>query len=321
MNTTRRTSPIGAVFPAQASPELLPAFAARAEELDYDELWVVEDCFLSGGLTLAATALAVTSQLRVGIGLLPAAVRNSAITAMEIATLARIHPGRLSVAFGHGVDAWMRQIGARPPRRVGALGEVVTAVRALLAGETITTDGDFVKLSDVTLDFPPSVAPEILIGTTGPAGIRLAGRHSDGVLLAEGCCPQFIADTKLVLAELGSPGGKLPEIVAYAWLRIGSDAGGRELLTKKIAEWGASGLFPDPIDTVGASGGSAADLIDELSVAGDADSCAAAVARFRDAGADRLVLAAVGADWEDQYLRFAREVLPGARVASVSSGA
>jgi 5,10-methylenetetrahydromethanopterin reductase len=105
---------LGIVFPAHAPPETLPAFAERAEALGYDELWVVEDCFLSGGLTLATAALAVTQRIGVGIGLLPAAVRNPAIVAMEIATIGRIYPGRVTVAFGHGVEAWMTQIGARP---------------------------------------------------------------------------------------------------------------------------------------------------------------------------------------------------------------
>jgi len=75
-------SSIGVVFPAHAPAEDLPAFAARAETLGYDELWVIEDCFLSGGLTLATAALAATERIHVGVGLLPAAVRNAAIVAM-----------------------------------------------------------------------------------------------------------------------------------------------------------------------------------------------------------------------------------------------
>lgn len=185
----------GVVYPAHALPEALPAFVAEIEADGFDELWMVEDCFLSGGMTLATIALARSDTLRVGVGLLPATVRNPAITAMEIATLARAYPGRVTIAFGHGVEGWMQQIGARPPRRVGALGEVVTAVRSLLAGETQTVAGAFVTLDAVALDHPPDVVPEILIGTTGPQAIALAARHADGLLLPEGCGPRFIART------------------------------------------------------------------------------------------------------------------------------
>ena len=123
---------IGVMFRPEWPPEELPRFAREAERDGFDELWLVEDCFLVGGLTMAATGLALTDSLRVGIGLLPAAMRNPALAAMEIAGLGRLHPGRLAVAFGHGVEPWMRQIDARPPDRLAALEEVVSAVRALL---------------------------------------------------------------------------------------------------------------------------------------------------------------------------------------------
>lgn len=113
---TRPAFRTGVVFPASADPAGLPRFARGAEELGFDTLWVIEDCFLSGGLTMAATALAATETLGVGVGLLPAPGRNPAIAAMEIATLSRIHPGRFEATLGHGVAAWMEQIGALPRR-------------------------------------------------------------------------------------------------------------------------------------------------------------------------------------------------------------
>ena len=183
---------IGVVFPASADPADLPAFARRVEELGFDSLWLIEDCFLSGGLTMAATALAVTESIGVGVGLLPAPVRNPAIAAMEIATLGRIHPGRFEATLGHGVAEWMAQIGALPARRLAALAETATAIRALLAGETVTTGGTHVKLSAVALEQPPPIAPPVLIGTTGPQGLAVAGRHADGILLPEGSGPAFV---------------------------------------------------------------------------------------------------------------------------------
>jgi 5,10-methylenetetrahydromethanopterin reductase len=110
---------IGVVFPAQADVAGLPAFARRTEALGFDELWVIEDCFLSGGLVMAATALAATRRVRVGLGLMPVPLRNPALAAMEIGTLARLHPGRFTPAFGHGVREWMEQSGASDVRARG----------------------------------------------------------------------------------------------------------------------------------------------------------------------------------------------------------
>ena len=69
--------------------------AEALEAADVDQLWVIEDCFYTAGISLAATALARTDRLTVGLGILPAVARNPAITAMELATLAQLAPGRL----------------------------------------------------------------------------------------------------------------------------------------------------------------------------------------------------------------------------------
>jgi 5,10-methylenetetrahydromethanopterin reductase len=306
---------LGIVFPAHAPPETVPAFAERAEALGYDEIWVVEDCFLSGGLSLATAALAATERIRVGVGLIPAAVRNAAIAAMEVATIGRIYPGRLTVAFGHGVETWMTQIGARPEQRLAALGEVVTAVRMLLAGETVNASGSFVTLASVTLDNPPVVAPGILVGTTGSQGIALAGRRAEGLLLPEGCGPRFVAHAKQIVDAAARPAPP-PQIVAYAWLRIDDDEPARRVLSDAVAHWAGSGLYSGPMREAGVvealSHGRPIprETADELAVVGPAARCAEAVERFTDAGAQRLVMAAIGTDADEQYARFAHEVLP-----------
>ena len=72
----------------------LPRVAREAEELGFDQLWLWEDCFLSGGIATSATALAAGTTITVGLGIMPAVFRNVAATAMEVATLANLYPGR-----------------------------------------------------------------------------------------------------------------------------------------------------------------------------------------------------------------------------------
>src|SRR6201985_2766366 len=102
---------LGAVFLPQLPPERLRDLVRAADDAGLEELWLWEDCFLEGGLTTAAAALAWSSRLRVGVGLLPVPLRNPALAAMEIATLARLWPGRFMPGLGHGVQDWMTQIG------------------------------------------------------------------------------------------------------------------------------------------------------------------------------------------------------------------
>ena len=86
--------PIGVMYRCGNQPENLAAYARLVERLGYDELWVVEDCFFAGAVGAAAVAAAVTERLRIGIGILPAAFRNPAVAAMELAGLCRMFPGR-----------------------------------------------------------------------------------------------------------------------------------------------------------------------------------------------------------------------------------
>ena len=188
------TAPAGAV--GVLLPRDLPAaqvlpYARRAEELGFDELWVVEDLGFRGGVAQAAAALAVTSRLRVGIGVLPAAARNVVFAAMELATLAELFPGRVDAGIGHGMPGWMRSAGAWPAGPLGFLEEHAAALRALLRGERVETAGRFVRLDGVRLESPPSVAPDVLLGVRGPRSLAVSGAVADGTVLAEPVTPEY----------------------------------------------------------------------------------------------------------------------------------
>jgi 5,10-methylenetetrahydromethanopterin reductase len=296
------------MFRPEWPPEELPGFARGAERDGFDELWLVEDCFLVGGLTMAATALAVTDRVRVGIGLLPAAMRNPALAAMEIAGLARLHPGRFIATFGHGVEDWMRQIGARPPNRLAALEEIVGSVRRLLAGEPVTIDGRHVHLDDVRLAHVPGEAPPILIGTTGPRALEIARRAADGFLLAEGSGPEGVRWAK------GIAGGRA---CVYAWLSIDDDRdAAAEALRPGLESWRRMGLYPRLFELAGVGEDATTldlDQVRAMSASGNAGDCARMVRALGDAGADSVIVVPRHEDHDEQVARFAAEVMPALR--------
>jgi 5,10-methylenetetrahydromethanopterin reductase len=299
---------LGVMFRPEWPPEELPAFARGAERDGFAELWLVEDCFLSGGLTMSAAALAATDAITVGIGLLPVAMRNPAVTAMEIAGLARLHPGRFVAAFGHGVEPWMRQIGARPPNRLVALEETVGAVHALLAGEAVTLDGRHVHLDGVRLTHLPADPPPVLIGTTGPKALEAAGRVADGILLPEGSVPEAI---RWARERAGEPS----RTVVYAWLSLDDDRSAAAAALRPMLDgWLQLGLYPSLREQAGLVAESVADLEDDrlrsLAIAGDARDCARAIAELWAAGADSVVLVPRHEDRAEQLERFAADVRP-----------
>ena len=179
-----------------ATPDLEPpqflAMARAAEAAGLEELWLWEDCFKESGVAAAGAILGATQRLRVGVGVLPVPLRNVALTAMEIAALDGMFPGRLVPGVGHGVQSWMGQVGARVASPLTLLREHVDALRALLRGERLTVSGRYVTLDDVALDWPPSVPPPVLAAGEGPRTLRLVGEVADGVVLTGGTTPEQV---------------------------------------------------------------------------------------------------------------------------------
>ncbi|MBZ9645748.1 LLM class flavin-dependent oxidoreductase [Streptomyces sp. PSKA30] len=284
---------LGAVFRPQLPPERLRALARLADETGLDQLWLWEDCFREGGISTAAAALAWTERVRVGVGLLPVPLRNVAITAMEAASLHRMFPGRAILGVGHGVQDWMGQVGARVESPVTLLREHLLALRALLNGERLTTEGRYVMLDDVALDWPPQTPVEVLAGATGPRTLRLSGEAADGTILTAATPPEGVRRARQLVDEGRKSADRTDphRIVVYLLTATGADAAAR-----LRAELTAEGLASVP----------------DLGVAGDAATVAEAVRSLSEAGADSVILQPTADESDPEgFLRFtAREVRP-----------
>ena len=205
---------LAAIFPPTQAPERLAAVASAAEASGLPELWVWEDCFFESGIATATAILAATTHVRVGIGLLPVPLRNVALTAMELATMSRLFPGRLTAGVGHGVSDWMSQVGAKVSSPMTLLREYTVALHALLRGETVTAHGRYVHLDGVALDWPPAVVPPLLVGGIRPRTVGLAGEVADGLILPGGLSPD---DVRAALGHFhrSRPAGAPAQIVVF----------------------------------------------------------------------------------------------------------
>ena len=309
--TGDRQARIGVRFEPDWAPERLPDFARWAEDAGFDELWFSEDLPWAGGIAMAATTLAVTTRIHVGIGLLPAVTRNVATAAMEIAALARIAPGRLSIGLGHGIPSWMEQIGADVPRRFAALEETAVALRRLLDGEEVTVDGHHVHLDAVRIGFPPEQVPPIFLGTTGPTGLRITGRSSDGVLLPEIASPDAVRWARDEMIAAGGSGRTL--ILAMTSISDDRDQALAEVRSRvqRLIDFR---VFDRLTEVAGLGADGSGDLTDgilqSLAVGGTPTDAAAAITGWTDAGADTIVLVAGADDPIASYQRFADDVFP-----------
>lgn len=288
---------LGAVYLPYLPPERLRAVAQAADEAGLEELWLWEDCFLEGGVSSMAAALAWTERLRVGIGLLPVPLRNVAVAAMEVATLDRLFPGRALVGIGHGVQEWMGQVGARAESPLTLLREYATALRALLSGERVTTKGRYVSLDSVALDWPPPACPPIFVGAVGPRSLRLSGEIADGTLLTGGTTPDALRRAKALVEEgrarrADGAGEEPHRIVVSVHAATGPSAA--ERLEAERVKWGYAGTIAD------------------RSVSGSAEQIAEGIAAWVVAGATTVVLQpTVDEPDVEGFIRFvAQEVRP-----------
>ena len=224
---------LGIVFRPQRPPEELLATAEAADRAGLDELWLWEDCFEEAGIASAAAALARTERLSVGIGILPVPLRNPALAAMEVATLARLFPGRVRIGLGHGVQEWMGQVGARADSPMTLLREYVVAVRRLLAGERVTVEGRYVRLEGVQLGWPPQPPPPIAVGAVKPKTIALAGEVADGMVLS---AESTEADVRAAVAGYDAARGERPgRVTAFVIGLTGPGAADR--YAAELAHW------------------------------------------------------------------------------------
>lgn len=265
------------IRPSTPPSRIIP-LARAVEAAGIEEIWLWEDCFQTGGISAASAILSATDRVRVGIGVMPTPLRNVALTAMEVATVDGMFPGRLIPGIGHGVQSWMAQVGVKATSPLTLMREYSTALRALLAGERVTTSGRYVSLDDVALDWPPAAPVRVPVAATGPKSLRLAGQVGDGVVL-EGSVglPGLPAALERVAegrAVAGRDAADPFPVIQNVSAGTGPDAAAR--LRAELTAWGT-------------------DVADDAALAsyalwGDAQALADGVRRYDAAGADTVAL-------------------------------
>lgn len=188
---TQQERSFGLVFHPGFPITSLPDYARQAEAMGFDELWLWDDCFLPGAFSAAAIALSATRKIKVCIGLIPVPALNPLFMAMEITSLAGAFPGRFIAGFGHGVEPWMKQIGAAEHSSLDRLRETVTVVRDLLNGKEVNFDGDYVHMQRVQMQQLPAVTPPLYIGAMREKSLTLAGSLGDGTLFTSMSTPTY----------------------------------------------------------------------------------------------------------------------------------
>lgn len=134
------------------------------------------------GLIDATSVLTASDHLSavVGVYLLP--LRHPVPVARQLASIAAMAPGRLTLGVGiGGEDPHEVEIcGVDPRTRGKRMDECLAIIRGLLTGESLDFDGEFFQLDQAIIAPAPAEPIPILVGGRSDAAIRRAGRLGDG---------------------------------------------------------------------------------------------------------------------------------------------
>jgi alkanesulfonate monooxygenase SsuD/methylene tetrahydromethanopterin reductase-like flavin-dependent oxidoreductase (luciferase family) len=302
------SSHVGLVLGSHLAPEDIRSTARLAEELGFGELWLAEDYFFTGGISGAGVALAASDSIPVGLGIVSALVRHPALLAMEIATLTRVYPGRVRPGIGLGVPAWVEQMALMPRSPLRAMRECVGSVRRLLAGETLSEQGEYFGFRDVTLTYPAHGETRVWMGVSGPKMLELAGEVADGTVLSVLASPEYVRWARERIAAGQAKAGRSDPhpVTAFALFSVDRDgAAARRALRPATAFYlhamprnALTEVYGIADEAVALAGrgveAAAAELpdrwLEDLVIAGDPAECAAKIRGLLEAGADSVAL-------------------------------
>ncbi|MGX5696184.1 TIGR03885 family FMN-dependent LLM class oxidoreductase [Agromyces soli] len=178
----------------QLPPAELLRAVQRAEEAGFgaamcsDHLapWSVRQGESGHAWSWLGAALQAT-RLPIGVVTAPGQRYHPAVAAQAIATLESMFPGRFWAALGSG-EALNEHVTADPfppkPERDERLAQAVAAIRRLLAGEEVSTDG-LVRMDRARIWSLPAVPPPLHAAAVSHETAREAASWADGLITVD----------------------------------------------------------------------------------------------------------------------------------------
>jgi len=280
--------------------------AQLAAEVGYSSYWTAETTGPEAFSVLAAAGAAAPT-LDLGTGVLALQLRTPMVVAMAGATLQALHPDR-DILLGIGISSpvvatrWHGQPYSDEP--LGQVREYVTLLRACLSGEKVDFAGDHYHVKGFRLGVRLGERrPRIVVGALNPKMLALAGELADGVLL------NYLPASHVPWSVEHVRKGGDAEIYAYVHAGICERAEGIDLARRDLFSYAVVDSYARSFERAGYADEVAAireahaagdrdaavaavsdRMVDGIDVMGDADTVAATMQAYVDAGVDVPVL-------------------------------
>ena len=175
------------------------------DDAGFDHIFLADHVsFRNGSGTDGFVEVAALSQLHDSLGvmisiyLLP--LRHPLPVARQLATMAKIAPGRMTFGIGvGGEDRHEIEICGIDPRTRGKLtNESLQIIRQLLAGETVDFDGEHFQIEQAKIRPVPRQSIPIIVGGRSNAALQRAALYGDGWIGVWCSTRRFTEATQLI---------------------------------------------------------------------------------------------------------------------------
>jgi len=296
------------------------ALVRRAQDRGYAAAWASEVAGPDFASLLGAVATGC--DLDLGVAVAPVQTRSPWLLAATAASLAHLSGGRFTLGVGTSSEVIVEQWSGVPFHRpLARLRETVEVLRAMLAGERVEVDGEFVRSSGYRLFAPPPTPVPIVVGALNPVSLRQAGAIGDGVCLNQ-LAPEhvpMVLDHVRAGADAEGRDPSAASVVARLFCWVTDDvADARARVRRTFAPYIATSVynrfyrwlgFTEEADAVlaalargdrTAAAAAVSDrLLDAVTAIGDAGAVAGRVQAYVDAGVTVPVIATIGPTADD----------------------
>lgn len=280
----------------QGTPPVLDA-ARSAEELGFDSVWIGDHLVfhppLLEAMCVLSAAAAVTTRVRLGLGVLMLPLRNLVWAAKQIMTVDALAPGRLTLGVGVGGENPEEYVAAGVPRaeRGRRLDEALSVLPALLAGKPVDHPGPLLPLRSPALEPAPAAPPALLVGGRSGAAMERVARYGDG-WLAMWHRPEAVAARRRQLAARAAELGRdAPTTTMLVFVNVNDDPA----VAREQAETLLWGQYRLPFSTV-----------ERYTVMGPPEAVAERLAAYAEAGVTEFAIHPAAPDVLTQYKAYAK---------------
>jgi probable F420-dependent oxidoreductase len=286
-------------------PEQDLLMAVIADRLGYEEVWVGEgwvwDCFaLATAIGLATDRIALT------IGPVPVSLRDPAMIAVGVASVAALTHRTVGIALGASSTRFVEGMHGRARHRPGtALTESAQIVRRLLAGERTDFQGEVLSTRGYRLTLDPPGGP-LTIAAFGDRAVRTAAAHADRMVL-DLVSPELAGEYSAKLdAAAAAEGCPAPTLAAWIPAAINPDPDSYAELMESLAgylevpgygEMFTAAGFGEAVQAANAGASPAEqlhalppDAASRIGLVGNVDTVRARLEAYAAAGLDEVVL-------------------------------